>query len=424
MGFTAGIAVIIGVSQLRDFFGLRLEGAEPIALWPKLIALWQATPTVDLATLAVGLAAIAIILIFRYMRPALPGFLIAVVLTSLATALFSLPVETIGSRFGALPSGLPWPSLPAVTVDRLLAVLPNAIAIALLGSIESLLSAVVADGMSGRRHRPGAELVAQGIANIGTAVFGGICATGTIARTATNVRAGAHGPVAGMLHAAILLAFLMIAAPLARHIPLAALAAILLIVAWNMGDWREIVDLARHNRGEAVVLAVTLLLTVFRDLTEGIVVGVALGSLLFAHRIAATVAVEDHCDENGSEPETPLGPEDHDVLIYRINGPLFFGAGTSLDRVMDRLGVDPGAVVIDLTAVPLIDASGADMLRQLLEKSVSSGRPLVFSGTRADVAAMLAPVLGKDAVQAPTVDRALTLIRAMRRHDPAASVPH
>src|SRR5690606_20708405 len=225
-------------------------------------------------------------------KPSWPGLLIAVVAGAVAVPLFGLGVETIGTRFGGIPRTLPAPALPAISLAKMQAVLPDAIAFALLGAIESLLSAVVADGMTGRRHRSNCELVAQGFANIGSALFGGIPVTGTIARTATNVRAGAHGPVSGMLHALFLLVFMLAAAPLAGHIPLAALAGVLVLVSWNMIEKHAIAALFRSSWGDAAVLAATFLLVIFRDLTEGIVVGFSLGALLFIYRMSTAISIE------------------------------------------------------------------------------------------------------------------------------------
>jgi SulP family sulfate permease len=240
VGFTAGIAVIIFASQLKDLFGFTLTAKEPGELMPKLEALAHGLHTVNFSAVAVAAVCIAIIIALRELRPHWPGILIAVVVAALATWVLSLPVETIGTRFSGIPRQLPWPAWPPFSLEKARAVLPDAIAFALLGAIESLLSAVVAaDGMTGRRHRSNCELVAQGFANIGSALFGGICVTGTIARTATNVRAGARGPVSGMLHSLFLLLFMLIAAPLASYIPLAALASVLVIVAWNMAEKHE-----------------------------------------------------------------------------------------------------------------------------------------------------------------------------------------
>ncbi|MDP3382799.1 MAG: SulP family inorganic anion transporter [Phenylobacterium sp.] len=280
VGFTAGIAVIILVSQVRDLLGLSLSGGEPAEFGPKVAALVQALPSANPPAVAVAVAVIALILVVRRWRPAWPALLIAVSLASAAAALLALPVETIGSKFGGIPRTLPIPHLPDLSMAKVLAVLPAAAAFTLLGAIESLLSAVVADGMTGRRHRSNMELVAQGIANSGAALFGGMPVTGTIARTATNVRAGAHGPVSGMLHALYLLAFMLIAAPLAAYIPLAALAGLLAVVAWNMVEKAEIAHLLRENRGGAAVMAVTLALTLAHDLIAGIAGGCVLAMAL------------------------------------------------------------------------------------------------------------------------------------------------
>src|SRR3954470_285967 len=346
VGFTAGIAVIIFASQLRDLLGITLA-KEPGELIAKLQALAGALHTLNFAAVAVAATSIAIILVLRKLRPAWPGILIAVVIAALVVWALALPVETIGTRFGGIPRQLPWPALPAFSLEKARAVLPDAIAFALLGAIESLLSAVVADGMTGRRHRSNCELVAQGFANIGSALFGGICVTGTIARTATNVRAGARGPVAGMLHSVFLLLFMLIAAPLASYIPLAALASVLVIVAWNMAEKQEFATLIRSSRGDATVLLATFLLTIFRDLTEGILVGFALGAVLFINRMAQMTGIEadsplvtaDRADDGNGDrvPYDSRLAADPDVLVYRITGAFFFGAASTVGAVLDNI---------------------------------------------------------------------------------------
>jgi len=282
VGFTAGIAVIILASQVRDLLGLTLAGGEPAEFGPKVAALVLALPSLSPPAAAVAFSVVGIILAVRRWRPAWPALLIAVGLASGAAVLLNLPVETIGSKFGGVPNHLPLPQLPDLSLAKVLAVLPAAAAFTLLGAIESLLSAVVADGMSGRRHRSNMELVAQGIANSGAALFGGMPVTGTIARTATNVRAGARSPVSGMLHSLYLLAFMLVAAPLAAYVPLAALAGLLVVVAWNMVEKAEIAHLVRENRGGAAVMATTLALTLAHDLIAGIAAGcvVAMGIAL------------------------------------------------------------------------------------------------------------------------------------------------
>ncbi|MBS4083170.1 MAG: SulP family inorganic anion transporter, partial [Rhizobiales bacterium] len=284
VGFTAGIALIIFASQLRDLLGIELA-KEPGPLGAKLAAIGGAIGTIRPAAVAIAFGCIAAIWLIRRFRPQWPSFLIVVVASAAAAALLQLDIATIGSRFGAVPNSLPAPTLPAFGWEKVKAVLPDAIAIALLGSIESLLSAVVADRMSGQKHRPNGELVAQGIANVASVSFGGIPVTGTIARTATNVRAGAKTPVSGMLHAVYLLIFMLIAASLAVYIPLAALAAVLTVVAWNMAERHEFWTILKSNWADALVLLVTFLLTAFEDLVVAIAVGVALSFVLRAYRL-------------------------------------------------------------------------------------------------------------------------------------------
>ncbi|MBI1198367.1 MAG: SulP family inorganic anion transporter [Phenylobacterium sp.] len=281
VGFTAGIAVTILASQLKDLGGLKLSGAEPGPVIPKLIALAAAVPTFSPAALALGVGVAAFILILRRLKPTWPGMLAAVALATVAASLLRLPVETIGTRFGGIPRGLPAPHLPAATWAQVQAIMPAALSFTLLGGLESLLSAKVADGMTGRVHRPNMELVAQGLANVASSVFGGISVTGTIARTATNIRAGARSPVSGMLHAAFLLLFMLIAAPLARYIPLAALAGVLVVVAWNMAEKKEFASLLANWRA-GVVLIATFGLTILHDLTAGILAGCGLAVLFWA----------------------------------------------------------------------------------------------------------------------------------------------
>ncbi len=281
VGFTSGIAVTIFASQIKDLAGLHLAAPEPGPFLPKVMALGQAAATFTPAAVAIGLGSAAVILGMRRLRPTWPGMLIAVVLASLLAAFLQLPVETVGSRFGDLPRGLPLPHLPEITVQKVLQILPAALSFTLLGGVESLLSAKVADSMTGRFHRSNMELVAQGIANVGSAVFGGISVTGTIARTATNVRAGARSPMAGILHAAFIFLFLLIAAPLAGYVPLCALAGVLLVVCWNMAEREEFRRMLRQWPG-ATVLLLTFGLTLLEDLTTGIVVGCGAAAVLAA----------------------------------------------------------------------------------------------------------------------------------------------
>lgn len=392
VGFTTGIAVIIFASQLKELLGLALP-KEPGPLLPKLAALAEALPTVNLWACAITLLAVGAIQASRRWRPHWPAFLIAVALASAVAALLGLPVETVGSRFGGIPSSLPAPRLPELSWEKIVAVFPIALSFALLGGIESLLSAVVADSMSGRRHRSNCELVAQGAANIGAALFGGFCVTGTIARTATNVRSGARGPVAGMLHSAFLLLFMLVAAPLAAYIPLAALAAVLAVVAWNMAEKHAFATLLRASRGDAAVLLATFLLVVFRDLTEGILVGFGLGALLFLHRMAQALKVEhaqavvegDKADTaNGGErgPYDPAVATDRDVVVYRISGAFFFGTAAAVSAVLDRLAEHPKAYVIDVSAVPVLDSTAAATIEGFVRKAHRAGAAVYIAGAR------------------------------------------
>ena len=393
VGFTAGIAVIILASQVKELFGLTLEH-EPGELLKKIPALWVERASLTPAACAVSVATVAVILGLRRWRPHWPGMLISVGLAATATGLLSLQVPTIGTKFGGIPSSLPAPHLPTLSMEAILAVLPAAISFTLLGAIESLLSAVVADGMTGRRHRSNCELVAQGAANIGSSLFGGFCVTGTIARTATNVRAGAHGPVAGMLHALFILLFMLVAAPLASYIPLATLAGVLAVVAWNMIEKPAIAILIRSGWGEATVLGATFFLTIFRDLAEAIVVGFALGSVLFIHRMSQTTQVAtDSTFVSRDEADTahPRG-EYHeeqaanpDVVIYRITGALFFGATASIGSVLDRIQDTHNALIVDFSAVPFLDSTGANMIEGLAHKAQKQGVALWLTGATRDI---------------------------------------
>ncbi len=284
VGFTCAIAVTIVASQLKDLGGLKLSGVEPGPLLPKLAALAHAIGGLNPASVTLGVGVAAVIFVQQRLRPTWPGMLVAVVAASVAAAVLRLPVDTIGGRFGGIPHGLAPPALPPITFEKVWQVLPSALSFTLLGGVESLLSAKVADGMTGRKHRSNMELVAQGLANVASALFGGICVTGTIARTATNIRAGARTPMAGMLHSAFLLLFMLVAAQLASFVPLAALAGVLVAVAWNMAERGEFVRLLRAWRTAAVLLA-TFGLTLVKDLTWGIVAGCVLAAVMAAlHR--------------------------------------------------------------------------------------------------------------------------------------------
>jgi SulP family sulfate permease len=427
VGFTAGIAVLIAVSQIPDLFGLPAP-RETENLVSRLVSLAGGLGAVNFPTVAIAALSITIILTVTRWAPRAPAFLIAVAGAAAAAALLHLDVATIGSHFGSMPNGLPAPSLPDWTPEKLPAALRNGAAIALLGAIESLLSAVVADGMTGRRHRSNCELVGQGVANIGSALFGGICVTGTIARTATNIRSGAHGPVAGMLHSLFLLLFLLVAAPLLSYIPLATLGAVLLIVAWNMAEKAEFWALLRSSRGDALVLLATFGLTVFVDLQTGIAVGVVLGAFLFMHRMAEAVEVEGHALvsedqadwENGNAIDVGAA-QDRDVMVFRISGAFFFGATAAVSTVLDRAGAKPKAFILDFRAVPLIDSTAAAALRGFVKRLRRAGTHVYFAGTQHRVretlfAAGLAPPL---VTYKADLESALASAKRLRRNGQA-----
>jgi SulP family sulfate permease len=392
VGFTAGIAVIIFASQLKELLGLDIAH-EPAALPAKLAAIWGSIATIKPATVALSALAIGLIVGLRRLRPKWPGMLIAVAAAAVAAWLLHLDVATIGSKFGEVPRTLPAPSLPAFDLAKIGAVLPDAVAIALLGAIESLLSAVVADGMSGRKHRSNCELVAQGAANMAAVTFGGMCATGTIARTATNVRSGARGPVAGILHALYILLFMLVAAPLAAYIPLASLGGVLAVVAWNMAEKEEFVSLFKASRGDAAVLMATFLLTIFEDLTVAIGTGVTMGAFLFLHRMAEAVEVEggghmvaeDQADTTGAGSAYNPKALNGDAIVYRISGAFFFGATAAVSGVLDRIGAHPKVFVLDFTDVPMVDTTAAKTLEAYAHKLQKSGTQVFFSGARQPV---------------------------------------
>ncbi|CAN7398886.1 SulP family inorganic anion transporter [Devosia sp. LjRoot16] len=437
VGFISGIAVILFVGQIHDLLGLTLPGADPADILPKLATLAAAIGTTNPTALGIAALAVGVIIGLRRWRPHWPGILIAVIAASLAGALLQLPVETIGTRFGGIPSTLPGPALPPFSLDKVQAVLPDAVAFALLGAIESLLSAMVADGMTGRRHRSNMELVAQGIANVGSALFGGICATGTVARTATNVRSGARSPLAGMFHSVFIVLFMLVAAPLASFIPLAALAGVLVVVAWNMAEKTAFATLLRTSPGDAVVLLATFGLTVFRGLTEGIVVGFALGALLFIHRMAQHAGVEvhappvpeDQADAAGATrlPYDPAIATDPDVAVYRITGAFFFGAAATVGSVLERIADQHRAFVVDFSAVPFIDSTAANTMGGIARKAARHHVVLLISGATPAVRKSLTThgVSGPTVLYERTVEAAIGAAHAeiARRSAPEVIAP-
>lgn len=378
VGFTSGIAVIIFASQIKDLLGLTLGQPEPGPILEKLPVIWQSLPSANPVTIALAAGTIFAIFAIKRFAPRVPNLLVAVAGATIVAAALNLDTPTIASTFGAVPAGLPMPNLPPVSWSLIIDLLPNAIAFTLLGSIEALLSAVVADSMSGQRHDSNMELVAQGVANMACGLMGGMVATGTIARTATNVRANAHSPVAGMLHAAFILGFVMVAAPLVGMIPLASLAGLLATVAWNMIERHAIATLLRTSREDAAVLAVTLLLTVFRDLTEAIVVGFALGSVLFIHRMSKAVGVQPV-----SSPEIAdsagIGHAE-EILVYRIQGAFFFGAAATVGGTLEKIHDTYRAIVVDFSEAALVDSTAIQTIGALVATARGRGVSVVLTG--------------------------------------------
>ncbi len=392
VGFTCGIAVLIATTQLRDLLGLRMP-APPAEFHEKLLAYAEHIGSINPHALGLSAAAFAIIVLWPRVTRRVPGSLVAVLaLTPLAVG-FDWPVETIGSRFGSVPNLLPAPSLPDVDWRQLPRYFQPALAIALLGGIESLLSAVVADGMTGRRHRSNTELVAQGVANIASPLFGGIPATGAIARTATNIRNGGLTPVAGMIHAATLLVIMLAFGRWAVLIPMPILGAILLKVSFDMGEWRLLWRLLRAQRGDVLVMVSTFLLTVFVDLAVAIESGVVLAAFLFMHRMSESTQVgfvtdelADGADEGeGSDPNAIQRRAVPDgVEVFEIYGPFFFGAADRFKDEMRRVEKPPRVLILRMRHVPTIDATGMQALEDLFKKCARQGTALILSGVQAE----------------------------------------
>ena len=384
IGFTNGIALLIASTQIKDFFGL-VSGPVPSVFVLRMKLLAGSLGTVSWPALAIGTLALGLIIFWPRVTKRVPGSIVALLLATAAVALLKLPVETIGSKFGGIPSGFPRFQWPEFHSEHILPLISPAFTVALLAAVESLLSAVVADSMSGDRHNSNVELVAQGIANIMSPLFGGIPATGAIARTATNIRSGARTPVAGMIHALTLLAILLVAAPLARFVPLAALAAILFVVAYNMGEWREIGTIVRLSKQDIAVWAATFALTVLADLTVAVEVGMMLAALLYIYRISQTTTVVPVTGDY-IEKGRPHILQDKQVppyvTILRIHGPFLFGTTEKLNDATANLNVFGQVVVVRLRNMTALDATGLHALEVLAERLRKSGRTLLLCGAR------------------------------------------
>ena len=425
VGFTNGIAVLIASTQIKDALGLRIAEV-PAEFAARLSTLGAHLGTVSWPATLLAAAALALIVVMRRLVPAVPGTIVALLGGTVAVMVTGLDVDTIGSRFGGIPSGLPTPHIPAFEADLIPTLIRPAVTVALLGAIESLMSAVVADRMSGDRHNPNVELVAQGVANIASPVFGGLPATGAIARTATNIRSGARTPVAGMLHAVTLLLVLLVAAPLARFIPMPVLAAILLVVSYNMGEWHEVPRLLRLTKTDIAVWLVTFALTVFADLTLAVEVGMILAALLYIHRVSMTTTVSRVTPEY-VESGRPHILQDKRippyVAIFRIHGPFLFGMTDKIAAITDAVDALPPIVIVRLRNMTAIDSTGIRALEDVADRLRESGRTLLLCGAREQPAALMEAAEFHQHVGDKNIcpDVASALARARELRDPRAA---
>jgi SulP family sulfate permease len=384
IGFTNGIAILIASTQVKDFLGLE-TGAIPSEFILRMRLLVNSLNSVHWPALLIAISSLLIILILPRFTKRLPGTIVALVLATLAVAGFGLPVETIGSKFGGIPTGLPYVSLPTFRPDLIVPLLPAAVTVAMLAAIESLLSAVVADSMSGDRHNSNMELLAQGVANLAVPLVGGIPATGAIARTATNIRSGARTPVSGMVHALTLVVVLAVAAPLARFIPLATLAAILFVVAYNMSEWREVRTILKLSKADIIVWVMTFGLTVLADLTVAVEIGMLFAALLYIYRVSQTTTVapvtEEYIEDGRPHvlQDKLLPPY---VLVLRIHGPFLFGATEKLSEATVDVESLPPVVILRLRNMTAIDATGLHELEKLADRLSATGRTLLLCGAR------------------------------------------
>lgn len=421
IGFTNGIALLIVSTQIKDVLGLTMP-QPPSDFLERMQAILASIGTTDPLALAIGVVTLALILIVPKIVPRVPGSVVALVVATAAVAVFHLPVETIGSRFGGIPSGLPSIDVPEFHWSLIIRLLPEAITVALLAAVESLLSAVVADGMTGDRHNSNAEIMAQGVANLVVPIFGGIPVTGAIARTATNFRAGAKTPVAGMAHALTLLVIVLVLAPLAAHVPLAALAAVLFVVAWNMGEWREIGGILKLDLAEKAVWVITFALTVMADLTVAVQTGVALAALLYIRRVTDTTSVSRVTDAYLDEGRAhALQGRDipRYVTILRIHGPFLFGMTDKLVDATEDLNGFGEIVILRLRNMTAIDATGLHAIETLSDRLRASGRTLVVCGARRQPAGFLDRAEFVDHVGAANIVEHVqaALVRAAQIHD-------
>ncbi len=391
VGFTSGIAVIIFSSQVKDFLGLNINTV-PVDFLDKWISYFHSIQSINWIAFAIAGTTVLISMQFYKVTTKIPGSLVAIVLSTLTVYFFELPVETIESKFGEIPNHLTLPEFPAIDFAMIQRLIQPAIAIALLGSIESLLSAVVADGMTGGRHRSNMELIAQGFGNIFSGLFGGIPATGAIARTATNVKNGGRTPIAGIVHAIVLLLIMLLFAPIAKLIPLSCLAGILVVVAWHMSEWRNFKALLKSSRMDIIVLLTTFFLTVFFDLILAIEVGLILSSFIFMKRMSEATTFQNAqnlfqlSDQNGEKLfEEELSKIPGGTVLYEINGPLFFGAAHKFQEFLTDLKQTPKVLIIRMRNVPFIDATGINGLKEFHRRLQSTGTKVIISGANRQV---------------------------------------
>ncbi len=405
IGFTNGIAVLIASTQVKDFFGLHLEKV-PGVFWLRMKALAASFPTWSPTATILAVATVATMLVCRILSKRIPGPIVAMLGATATAFVLKLPVETIGTRFGGIPCGLPHLVVPRWHAGLVHGLLGPAFTVAMLGAIESLMSAVVSDRMSNDRHNPNVELIGQGVANIMSPMFGGLPATGAIARTATNIRSGAQSPVAGMIHSLTLLCVLLFAAPLASYIPMAALAGILMIVAYNMGEWREIPQLLRLTKTDISIWLVTFALTVFADLTVAVEAGMILAALLFISRVAATTTVSQVTDDYIEDGRVHI-LQDKDIpyyaTIFRIHGPFLFGATDKISAVTENIHKLPPVVILRLRNMTALDATGLFALEEIARHLHATKRTLILCGAREQPARLIHQADFEDVVGAENI---------------------
>jgi sulfate permease, SulP family len=391
VGFTNGIAVLIASTQVKDFFGLQIDKVPGVFL-QRLEAFATHYRTLNYDATLLAVATVVILIVCRSVSNKIPGPIVVLLLATGAVFVFKLPVETIGSRFGGIPSGLPRLQFPVFRADLIHSLLGPAVTVAMLGAIESLMSAVVSDRMSNDHHNPNVELMAQGVANIASPMFGGLPATGAIARTATNIRAGAQSPVAGIIHALTLLCVLLFASKLVAYVPMAVLAGILMVVAYNMGEWREIPQLLKLTKTDISVWLVTFALTVFADLTVAVEAGMILAALLFISRVAATTTVSQVTDDYIEDGRVHI-LQDKDipyyVSIFRIHGPFLFGATEKISAVTENMHTLPPVVVLRLRNMTALDATGLFAIEEVARALQAAGRTMILCGAREQPAKLL-----------------------------------